>query len=77
VSDDRKINYVAPVLPLDYPAEGEVVHPCPDCLPWHLEVVTDPETGQTMIREWHAVGCPVFQDPDQKAEPGHDEPERA
>jgi hypothetical protein len=32
------------------------------CLPWHAEVVRDPETDEILIREWHAVECEVFQE---------------
>lgn len=58
-SDDRLLN--APVLAFEYPAEDEVVWPCNDCLPWHVEVVKDPEDGEILIREWHAIGCNVWE----------------
>ena len=60
---DRRITYDAPVLAFDYPEDGEPIWPCTMCLPWHLEVVTTREEG-TLIREWHAVDCPVWDDPD-------------
>lgn len=42
MGDRDDLTYVAPVLPLESDPEGEVYWPCPHCLPWHLEVVTDP-----------------------------------
>lgn len=60
----RENHYRSPVLPLDYPADDDPIWPCSDCLPWHVEVVQEPtEDGGTLtvIREWHAVGCPIFE----------------
>jgi hypothetical protein len=37
-----------------------VIWPCPDCLPWHAEVITDDDF--IGVREWHAVNCPTFLD---------------
>jgi hypothetical protein len=50
----------APVLPFDYEPDDSPIWPCPDCYPWHVEVVTDPETGCPLVREWHAIGCPLW-----------------
>jgi hypothetical protein len=33
-----------------------------ECLPWRAEVVTDLETNEILIREWHAVECAAFRD---------------
>lgn len=55
-----RVNLHAPVLPFDYPADGEPIWPCHDCLPWHVEVVV--EEDQVLVREWHAVDCPVLVD---------------
>jgi hypothetical protein len=33
-----------------------------DCLLRHAEVVVDEESGSIMVREWHAIGCPMFQE---------------
>ncbi|PRY13594.1 hypothetical protein [Kineococcus rhizosphaerae] len=55
-----RLTYDAPVLAFDYPADGDPVWPCTECLPWHLEVVV--EDGEVLIREWHAAECPVFTD---------------
>lgn len=58
----RNNTMTAPVLPIDMEADGYVIYPCFDCYPWHAEIVTDPETGATLVREWHAVGCKIFDD---------------
>jgi hypothetical protein len=50
----------APVGSIDLAAEGHVIWPCQRCLPWHLEVLRDPETDETFAREWHAVDCPAL-----------------
>lgn len=62
-----KITYDAPIGPVDLRAFNEVGDPfeitaCMHCLPWHAEVVRDPETNEILIREWHAVECEVFQE---------------
>lgn len=59
---DKDITYRAPVLPIDLDPDGYVIWPCPDCLPWHAEVITDEHTGLVLIREWHAVGCRTFKE---------------
>lgn len=56
------LTYSAPVLPVDTPAEGWVIWPCPDCLPWHVELVRDVQTGEALAREWHAVDCPLLKE---------------
>jgi hypothetical protein len=43
---------------VDLVAEGYQIWPCHDCLPWHAEVVQD--DGDTLVREWHAAGCPTL-----------------
>ncbi len=35
---------------------------CSECLPWNAEVVIEPRDDTVMVREWHAVGCPFFQE---------------
>lgn len=55
-----QVNFHAPVLPLDYPIADEPIWPCPDCLPWHVEVVVPDADEEAYIREWHAVGCPIW-----------------
>jgi hypothetical protein len=57
----RRNSNDAPVLPFDYKPDGQPIWPCTDCLPWHVEVVESPEEG-VIIREWHAVGCKVWDD---------------
>lgn len=56
-----RLGYTAPIAPVDLCAEGEI-HPCPDCLPWYVEFVHDPETCEPVAREWHAIDCPLFND---------------
>lgn len=36
------------------------IWPCDHCLPWHAEVVRS--EGEIIVREWHAVDCPLFQE---------------
>ncbi|MFD9004501.1 hypothetical protein ACFV0T_26670 [Streptomyces sp. NPDC059582] len=36
------------------------IWPCHHCLPWHAEVVQ--VEGEILVREWHAVDCPDFQE---------------
>jgi hypothetical protein len=36
------------------------IWPCHDCLPWHLEVVVPDDDEEAYIREWHAVGCRIW-----------------
>jgi hypothetical protein len=55
-----RVTYDAPVMSVDLAAEGWEIWPCHDCLPWHLEIVRDPETGDIAAREWHAVDCPAL-----------------
>ena len=61
---DDDTTYGAPIGSVDLCAfddEGNAyeIFPCPDCLPWHAEVVVDEEA--IYVREWHAVGCQLFQ----------------
>jgi hypothetical protein len=49
---------VADLVPFEYPwQEDEVIWACYDCLPWHVEMFHDPETGELWVREWHALDC--------------------
>lgn len=62
----RNVNYTAPVGSIAlaaFDADGEPyeIRPCPDCLPWYAEVVHDPQTGEILVREWHAVQCSQFE----------------
>ncbi|MFI6653277.1 hypothetical protein ACIBI8_37515 [Streptomyces sp. NPDC050529] len=66
-NESRKPNvtYSAPIGSVDLLAFKEDGTPheiwaCPDCLPWHAEVVR--VGGEFMVREWHAVDCALFQD---------------
>lgn len=52
--------YRAPVGSIDLPAEEYEIWPCHDCLPWHAEVIRDPDSDEVFVREWHAVECPQF-----------------
>jgi hypothetical protein len=61
------ITNAAPIGSVDLRAFDELGDPyeilaCQHCLPWHAEVVRDPETDEVLVREWHAVDCEVFQD---------------
>ena len=59
------VTYSAPVGSVDLAAETPdgtpySIWPCPECLPWHVEVIRD---GQdVVVREWHAIECSVFQE---------------
>ncbi len=60
-----KVTYDAPIGSVDLAAfrdDGTAydIWPCSTCLPWHAEVVIS--DGDVLVREWHAVGCPNFQD---------------
>ncbi|MEU3352443.1 hypothetical protein [Streptomyces sp. NPDC037389] len=60
----QDVTYRAPVGSVDLRAFDDNGKPyeiwaCHDCLPWHAEVVVIEE--ETLIREWHAVECPQFQ----------------
>lgn len=62
-----KITYDAPVASIDLRAFDDdgnpfPVHPCHNCLPWHAEVVKDPESGEILVREWHAWECGHLQE---------------
>jgi hypothetical protein len=57
---DDRVNLNAPVLPVDYPLDGEPIWPCSECLPWHVEFVV-PDDGEPYVREWHPVGCPILE----------------
>ncbi|MFE6892008.1 hypothetical protein [Streptomyces sp. NPDC057694] len=59
------VTYRAPVGSVDLRAFDDdgnsyEIRPCHDCLPWHAEVVK--VEGEVLVREWHAVDCPQFQD---------------
>ena len=56
------LTYHAPVGSVDLAGEGWDIWPCSSCLPWHLEIIRDPETDFIYAREWHAVDCPEFID---------------
>ena len=61
---EDKTTYDAPIGSVDLAAfddDGVAydIWPCHYCLPWHAEVVIT-ESGQLMVREWHAVGCEQF-----------------
>jgi hypothetical protein len=52
------------LLPIDLAAfadDGEPlsVWPCPSCRAWHAHVVVT-DTGDVLIREWHAEDCPHY-----------------
>lgn len=71
----RRINRTAPVLPLEYSLDDlgdDVIYPCTDCLPWHLDLRVDDEK-RMIIREWHAVDCPVLREIDEENDRSHDE----
>lgn len=60
-----RIDYLAPIGSVDLAAFDEngdayEISPCPFCLPWRAEVVRDVETGDILVREWHAVECEHF-----------------
>lgn len=57
----RNVLLDAPVVPIEYPAEGEQIVACTDCLPWSAEVVSDHPDGGVWVREWHAIGCEVVE----------------
>jgi hypothetical protein len=59
------ITFHAPIGSIDLRAFNEVgeayeITACMECLPWRAEVVTDPETKEILVREWHAVECAAF-----------------
>lgn len=56
----RRLKYNDPVLPFDYPIDGKPIWPCAECLPWHVEVIDSEDEDGVVIREWHAVDCPVL-----------------
>lgn len=61
--DKRKIYMTSPVLPFEYPwSEDDVIWACNDCYPWHLELFRDPVGDDVWVREWHAEGCPIWND---------------
>ena len=45
---------------LEDDGKSHEIHAWADCLAWHAEVVI--VEGEVLVREWHAVGCPQFQD---------------
>ncbi len=61
----RNVTNSAPVGSVDLAAFQDdgtpyEIWPCHDCLPWHAEVVA--VEGEVLVREWHAVDCPQFQE---------------
>ena len=54
------LTYSAPVGSVDLAAEDYEIWPCTECLPWHLEIVRDLVTDETIAREWHAIECPML-----------------
>lgn len=66
MADRPNTNYSAPILSVDltpWEQDGTPIEvwPCNDCLPWHIEVVTD-EDDEVWVREWHAAECPTFKE---------------
>ncbi|MGV9503567.1 hypothetical protein ACWDQ0_35405 [Streptomyces sp. NPDC003642] len=60
----QDVTYRAPMGSVDLKAFDDdgnsyEIYACHDCLPWHAEVVV--VDGEVLVREWHAVGCPQFQ----------------
>lgn len=55
------LSYSAPVLSVDLAGASGEIWPCTDCLPWHLEVVTD-DDRDPCVREWHAADCPTLRE---------------
>jgi hypothetical protein len=58
----RRIHMNAPVVPVDLLGGDEHGQPvtqwsCDDCLPWHFEVIREPDSEYIYIREWHAIDC--------------------
>ena len=53
-------NYVA----VDYPANGQVIYGCMECLSWeaHVDIIPSPATGEPelVIREWHREDCDIL-----------------
>lgn len=72
MADDHRTRN-APVLPIEYPCEpGELIWPCHDCLPWHVEIYYDAGDGDALwVREWHAVGCPIFEETEPSPKSGN------
>jgi hypothetical protein len=63
---DERTNLHAPVGSIDLAAFDDAGEPytitaCHDCLPWHAEVIRG-EDEDILVREWHAIGCPLFQE---------------
>ncbi|MEU9917814.1 hypothetical protein [Streptomyces sp. NPDC051001] len=61
----QDVTYRAPVGFVDFKAFDDdgnsyEIRACDDCLPWYAEVVF--MAGEILVREWHAVGCPQFQE---------------
>jgi hypothetical protein len=59
--DSKRLHYGSPVMPIEYEPDGEPIWPCTQCLPWHIEIILTAEEP-LLIREWHAVDCPVLAD---------------
>lgn len=61
------VTFSAPIGSVDLRAFNDDGDPCemlacPDCLPWRAEVARDPVSNEIVLREWHAVECPLFQE---------------
>jgi hypothetical protein len=61
----QDVTYRAPVGSVDLKAFDDdgnsyEIRACHDCLPWYAEVVV--VAGEVLVREWHAVRCPQFQE---------------
>ncbi|WP_030757423.1 hypothetical protein [Streptomyces sp. NRRL F-5135] len=61
----QDVTYRAPVGSVDLKAFDEdgnsyEIRACHDCLQWYAEVVV--VAGEVLVREWHAVGRPQFQE---------------
>jgi hypothetical protein len=49
------------VLPFDWPWDvRETIWPCRDCPTWRAELLLVEPDGAIWVREWHAVGCPIW-----------------
>ncbi|MBX9243424.1 hypothetical protein ICW40_01210 [Actinotalea ferrariae] len=50
---------------VDYPAEGQTITACHDCLSWeaHVDIIESPAgTGpELVVREWHREDCDLLQ----------------
>jgi hypothetical protein len=49
------------VLPFDWPWEvRETIWPCRHCSTWRAELFLVEPDDAIWVREWHAVGCPIW-----------------